>query len=250
MPSEGNASTPHNPETIKKDTQPQIEKFSPPVASSVEVHFARQIEDKYDAIQNKQDAREKRKIIIERITIFFVFCSLVVNVYMWTEMRKTTEATKLSADAAAASTAAWIVLESWGYKGIEQEQAIFNVILRNVGKTPATEVKTVWEFAFMPTADIKLIPKFDAYQCPKGGVSPAIVAPDEKWENTVKTPLLTPEQLKMATNHVGRIFIHGCVIYHDVLSPHKERITEIAAIYPSINTGKDFSIYDPYNRMK
>lgn len=255
MASEGNAPSQNKAESVQGEKQPADERYyPPPLPGSIEVQFPRRIEENYNATQKKQDRREKWKIILEGLTVLFVFGSMVVSLYMWNEMRKATESATLSADAAAASTAAWIALQSFTYEGMEEDKFVFKVIFKNVGKTPATEVKSGWEFHFMPAPDFKLVPQISPWQCPKHKSGPAIVPPDGTWITMVKTSKYTAEQIKSVDNRIGRVFIHGCAIYRDVLSTNKDRITEVAFIYhsmnPELDTGSSLTIYDAYNRMK
>lgn len=161
-----------------------------------------------------------------------------------------TENTIKLADASIASTAAWIAVESWDYKGIQKDHAVFQVVLKNVGKTPATNVTTGWEFLFSKGQDLTIL-KRDPWQCPETSSSPGIVPPDKTWVTFVNTPVFPAEQLKMLERKEARVFIHGCAKYHDVLSD-KERITQIGVFYPPLlnDTGKNLGIYAPYSRMK
>lgn len=253
MPVEGNIPGYTDAGTVKKDATPPNQGIVyPPAERTGEERFPRRIEDQCEINQKWQQATEKRKFILEVVTALFLGATVIINWYMWSEMRKSTEATKVAADAEVAAVAAWIVVDSWTYKGIEKDRARFKMVLRNVGKIPAIGAKAAWEFSFLPTKDLNLIPRRDAYQCPKSGVSPAIIPQDKTWENDIGSPPLTEEQAKTVTDRVGMIFIHGCATYRDVLSPEKERVTEFAVIYPSLKTdGVDnLTIYEPYTRMK
>lgn len=223
-----------------------------PTGSTVEVRFPRRQEEQYESNQKRQEAREKWKFRLEVATALFVGITVIINWYIWSEMKKSSDATKVTAEAGVAATAAWIVVDNWAYEGIEKDRARFKLVLKNVGKIPATGAKAAWEFSFLPSKDINLVPKREAYQCPKSGVSPAIVPPDRSWVNNIGSPPLTAEQSRIVTDRMGMIFIHGCATYRDVLSPEKERITEFAVIYPSLNAGSEanVSIYEPYTRMK
>lgn len=253
MPVEGNTPGYNDASTVAKDATPANQGIVYLSAESTgEDRFPQRKEDQCEINQKRQQATEKWKFIFEVVTALFLGATVIINWYMWSEMRKSTEATKVAADAEVAAVAAWIVVDSWAYEGIEKNQARFKLVLKNVGKIPATGAKAAWEFSFLPTKDLNLIPRRDAYQCPKSGVSPAIIPPDKTWANDIGSPSLTAEQAKIVTDRAGMIFIHGCVTYRDVLSPEKERITEFSVIYPSLKTdGVDnLTIYEPYTRMK
>lgn len=228
--------------------------INPPPAPAAKVNSPRRMDEQHQPNQKGQQAREIWKFRLEVATALFLGITVIINWYIWGEMKDTAHSTKVSADAAAAATAAWITLQSFEYVRTDQDKAVFKVVLKNVGNTPATEVKSSWEFAIMQAPDLALVPKINAWQCPEGGSSPAIVSPDGEWETYVSSPSYTPAQLKMVANRIGRIFIHGCAQYHDVISPKKERVTELAVIYPTLssNLGTEISVssYHPYMRMK
>ena len=103
---------------------------------------------------------------------------------MWNEMRKSTEATKLSADAAVAATAAWIALERFVITSIEKDQIMFEVSFRNIGKTSALDVKAGIELTFTAPShpqNFANIPKYEPFQCPKPSAHPGILPPDKVW---------------------------------------------------------------------
>ena len=167
-----------------------------------------------------------------------VTISTIISLYMWYEMRKTTEATKLAADAAAASSAAWIAMESFKTDGIRNDRITFDVVFKNIGKTPALDVKAGIEFTFtapINPENLDNVPKYEPYQCPKPTVHPGILPPDKLWGTTF-SPFdfhkFTPEEIQMLKNRTARFFVHMCATYRDVLSD-KERITEIGGYFPS-----------------
>lgn len=175
-----------------------------------------------------------------------------------TEMKSGSEDTKIiaqsskvQADAAIAATTAWIVLNTAKYKGIDQGRIIFEIEFKNIGKTPALAVHTGWEAWFLEGQELTAIPKIEAYQCPDDGPTPGTITPDEIVAVKVGRSF-TEVQLNKVAERKGRIVLHGCAQYHDLLSKN-ERITEIAVFYPpalSISAGESVGIYDPYDRMK
>jgi hypothetical protein len=180
MSSEDRAPSQNNAEPIQGEKQSANERYyPPPFPSSIEVQFPIRVEENYNATQKKQDTREKRRIILEALTIFLVSCSLVISWYMWNEMRKA-EAAKLSADAAIAATSAWIAVVGLAYKGAEQDRLTVEFVMKNVGKTRAIETGAEWQFAFLPGPGLNQVPKFEAYQCPDSTTKPGILDPDGK----------------------------------------------------------------------
>jgi hypothetical protein len=152
MPLEGNTPSQNDASTIKKEAiSANHGNVYPPAGSTVEVRFPRRIEEQYEINQKRQQAIEKRKFGFEVVTAVFLGVTVIINWYIWSEMRKSTEATKVAADAEVAAVAAWIVVDSWTYEGIEKDRARFKLVLKNVGKIPATGAKAAWEFSFLPT---------------------------------------------------------------------------------------------------
>jgi hypothetical protein len=159
------------------------------------------------------------------------------------------EATRMSADAAAASVAAWMIPENWVYKGIEKDHVVFQVDFRNIGKTVALEVGFTATFRFFEGTKIEQIPIYQPYQCPEIRARPGIIPPNGRITNTIISEPYSTAQLKMLTEKGAYIFIHGCAIYRDILS-NKEHITEMAVIYTGADTPGPFIVYPPYTRMK
>lgn len=180
----------------------------------------------------------------------------MINWYIWSEIKQTTEATKLSADAAAASTAAWIAVDGFGITSIDKDQITFEIGFKNIGKTPALKAESGWEFSFINPSgpyDLTNIPKFDPYKCPKATVHVGILPPDKVWGTKLHSGTygMSEAQEQMVRNRTAKLFIHGCATYHDVLTD-KERITEVGAYFPGTSNPSDIGVYlyYPYNRMK
>ena len=253
MESESDHESKNTAEPVKKDTQAPTERYyPPPLPSSIEVQFSRRIEEGYNATQRKQDSREKLKIILEALTVIFVFVSVVVSWYMWSEMRKATEAATLSADAAAASTSAWIVVVGMSFKGIADNYIHSQIVLKNVGHTPALNARIGWKYSFIRSGNMNDFPKYNSFECHEDTVKFGILPPNIDWVNDGKT-ILTEDQAKMIREGTGMMFIHGCAKYRDLLS-EKERITEMAGFFPASGESWDkpggLVIYEPYSRMK
>lgn len=253
MALEGDDPSQKNAGPVKKETQASNERYyPPPLPSSIEIQFPGRIEENYNAAQKEQKTREKWKIVLEGFTVLFVFLSMLVSLYMWNEMRKATEAAKLSADAAAAATTAWIAIDRFVIKGIDKDKIMFDVVFKNIGKTPALDNNAGWEFTFIPGPpnDLTRIPQYAPYQCPETNVSPGILPPDKTWGTDIPA-VMTVEQIQLIKNRAAKVFIHGCAKYRDILTG-RERITEVGAYYPGSTNPADLAIviYAPYNRMK
>ncbi len=189
--------------------------------------------------------------------VLVVTISTIISLYMWNEMKKTTEATKISADAAAAATAAWIAVERFTIKSIEKDQIIFDIVFKNIGKTPALDAKAGWEFMFInqsPPNDLTNMPKRDPYKCPERmSVNLGILPPDKTWGNIVPSESghMSIDEVQRIKNRTAKLVIHGCAKYRDVLTD-KERITEFEGYYPGSFEPADMgiAIYAPSSRMK
>ena len=243
---------------IQKDAKPAEERhFYPSFPSSIEVKFPRKLEERYEANQKSQETRDWWKSFFERLTFLFVVVTIGINWFIYSEMKKSTDATKLAADAAVAATAAWITLERFLVTGIEKDKINFNVIFKNNGKTPALDVQVGFELTFtapIGPQDQDHFPKYEPYQCPKPSFNPGIIPPDKTWSNVISTSdfyKFSPEEIEMINARTGRAFLHVCATYRDVLSD-KERVTEVGGYYPASPNPADMSIavYHPHSRMK
>ena len=189
--------------------------------------------------------------------VLIVSVSMLISLNMWNEMRKSTDAAKMSADAAAASTAAWISEERFVIKSIEKDEIIFEVVFKNIGKTPALDAKAGCEFTFINASrpdDLTDIPKRDPYQCPERmSMNLGILPPDKTWKNTIRTESgrMSVEQVQSIKNRTAKIVIHLCAKYRDIFSD-RERITELGRYFPGNFDTADMAvaIYDQYSRMK
>jgi hypothetical protein len=182
---------------------------------------------------------------------------------MLNEMKKTTEATKLSADAATASVQAWIVPSDRSYRGIDSEnRVIFEFDFKNVGKTSALDVGFGVTFDFYEGETVTTPLTYQPYECPeirsRSGVLPS--EPGGKYEVVTSSKSYTKARLDMLSKKKAHIFIHGCVTYRDALS-EREHITEIGVVYfggdelhPFIPKATQpegpFAIVSEYNHMK
>lgn len=169
-----------------------------------------------------------------------------------TETRETTKATKLSADAAAASTIPWLVTDNWEYKGFEKDHPnvmLFHIGMKNVGKTSAIETEVGHDFIFIEGPNLNAVPPYEPYTCPKPDAKPGLVYPDVRMENTVRYGPLTVDQLRALREKKARVLIHGCIKYRDVLSEN-ERITEYGTLYMGTDEPVPFRIVHQYMRMK
>jgi hypothetical protein len=216
----------------------------PVTRTIVEIPDAILEEYRADKKQNDRDNRKTRNIAIFAVIGAWI-AALVAGIQSY-EMIKTTKANELAANAAAAATAAWIIFEAAEYRGMTGNRAIFYVALKNVGKTPALDASTGWEVTVLP---MDKWPTYKDWACPEKTSSPAIVPVEFPWKNDIGRPL-NQLQMKMLASKIGRIFLHGCATYRDVLTK-RERITELAFFYP-LDTWEDqrMGIYPPYNRMK
>jgi hypothetical protein len=252
--SERDAPIQNDAESVQKGCQSTNEKhIVPPLRGSVEVSFPPRIEERNEANQKRQETRDKWKFRLEIATLAFVFITVVINWYIFNEMSKTTKANTLSADAAAASTAAWIVVEDFTYKGITEDMADFQIAFKNVGKTPALDAAAGFEFVFIPGVPwLTDVPRYQPFECPKTYVNMGIVSPEKPWGiKDLRSNPLTIGQIKMINARAGKIFIHGCAKYRDILTD-RERITEVGGFFPGRldPSHTAVSIYSPYNRLK
>ncbi len=163
--------------------------------------------------------------------------------------RHQAETAKILADSSSASTAAWIVTDTWDYK-IEKDRIVFEMGYKNVGKTAAIDTKFGMEFTLIEGPNLGKIPLYAPFQCPPMNASPGILPPNERVINKITNKPYSVDQLRLIADGKGKIFIHGCIIYRDVISD-RERITEIGVTYVSKDRpNSPFIIYAPYNRMK
>jgi hypothetical protein len=161
---------------------------------------------------------------------------------MWQEMVKATEATKKSADVAAAATKPWITTTTSKFIGIENSQFKINIGLKNVGQTAAVNVKAGFGFALIKRTPSR--PRMAKQNCPPVKEAPGIVMPNVEWDNDVRSQIFTEYDFKSFKDGATVLYIIGCVEYEDVLG-NKDRITKFARFYPSF-FGEGFTI-DPDN---
>lgn len=198
--------------------------------------------------QGNGKANEKGNNPHERGEISLAFLSLLVSVLALVISFGSCQAARRSADVAAASVRAWITHTGAMSIGVEGDHVNFRVFLKNVGKTPATAIVVEWGSIFVPGPDQTLAPTFS--ECPIGATTkPGVVEALREWPTTFSSIALSEIQLKMLNEKTGHLYIYGCAKYRDVLDPEKERLTEIALVYPAF-VGKGIGIYAPYNRMR
>ncbi|HEY3306518.1 MAG TPA: hypothetical protein VGL70_23605 [Candidatus Binatia bacterium] len=203
--------------------------------------------------QKKQERFWERQIccakVLNWITIFgtvAAFGGLYILHGTLQVSERAADAAKEAADAAAASTAPWIVADIAEYRGVVSNEAVFYVVLKNVGRLPALEASAGWEITVVPMDEL---PTYKAWACPKAGPSPAIVPVEKPWKIYISKPLNTL-QMKMLASRTGRIFLHGCATYRDVLTT-RDRITELAFFYPlGMWEDQSMSIDPRHTRMK
>lgn len=184
----------------------------------------------------------------ERGEMSLAFLSLLVSVLALVVSLGSCQAARRSADVAAASVRAWVAHTGAMSIGVEGDHVNFKVFLKNVGKTPATAVVVEWGSLFVPGPDQTLAPQF--HECPIGGTTrPGVVEAQREWPTTFPSIALSEIQLKMLNEKTGHLYIYGCAKYRDVLDTEKERLTEIALVYPAF-VGEGIGIYAPYNRMQ
>jgi hypothetical protein len=156
------------------------------------------------------------------------------------------KAARINADAGTAGVKAWIAYDRLQI-ATKASQVIWTVVFRNVGKTPALDVATGWEFRFLPSSVREQ--KFES--CPTGqGSRPGLVAADQGWSTEI-TATLTDAQLKLLNDKTARLWVHGCATFFDILDTQKRRFTEVAFIYPPLKEDLGAAtVYAPYNRMQ
>lgn len=161
------------------------------------------------------------------------------------------ENTKKLAEAAVASTTAWIVVDGWIY---DEKRGAIAVLMKNVGKTSALDVTTGLETRFFRTQDIRndRISEVEPGKCPNVRYRPGIIKPDKQWWNVIENPPLTQVERKMIGDGTGKIFIHVCATYREIFSD-RERVTEAGSYYPSptiFQGTRGFGTLAAYSRIK
>jgi hypothetical protein len=216
----------------------------------MEVDFSRRLQEQYESNQNRQHAHEKQKLRLDVATAVFVGITVVINWFIWWEMKKTTEATKLAAEAASVSASAWMMWNKANFMGVEKSEVVLYLEFKNIGKTPATDVSIGVEV--VPVQGMTLeVPKRNPWQCPKGIYNPGIVPADGTVQLNIRQGPFSSEQLSMISSKASKIDVHACATYRDVIT-QKEHITEISMFYPSAHdpNGNGLGIYGEGIRMK
>jgi len=212
--------------------------------------------------QTKRDARDETRLYVEKIALFVGFFGLVgllVTLYLTRVATnaaiEAVQAARTSAQADIASARAWIAFKMWKDVGVMKESRRFFGILvqKNVGTTPATNVSTKAGTFFVPGP---ALPGAEAWQpvfegCPEEGVGDmGVVEANGEWVINIVGDQLTDEQMNMVQNREGRVFVHFCTTYRDLISPQEERITEGVFYWPPWHGLDLMMVYSEYFRMK
>ena len=99
---------------------PQERQLNSPFPSAIEVNFPGRLIEGYEAIQRRQETRDKCKSWLEVGTFIGVLATIGINWFILSEMNKTTEANIRSADASAAATTAWVTLDKATFIGVNK----------------------------------------------------------------------------------------------------------------------------------
>jgi hypothetical protein len=159
---------------------------------------------------------------------------------------KLAESAVRQADASIAGIRPWITTTKWDYLGMKESRYIFAVVFKNVGKTPALDAITNWEFTFVPAQNRKP----DYSNCPtnkKLEFRPGNISAEGSWRMEFQSDPLTDAQLKMLENKTAKLYINGCTTYRDIIA-NQIRVTQAAGFFPS-NIGPGVQVYDAYAKM-
>jgi hypothetical protein len=160
--------------------------------------------------------------VFSGILAVFTIIYTIISVWQGCISQETARASKLSADAAVASTRAWLIPT----KHIpDHEQPSVDFV--NAGKTPAVGMRSTQEFDVWPGGDMPAR-KFPG--CPSGNETAAHgpIQPDEHLPLTPPFPLT--EAQTNALKGPGGVIIHGCLRYQNVVGG-KEGLTEFCVGY-------------------
>jgi hypothetical protein len=145
------------------------------------------------------------------------------------------EAAKQSSDAAMASVRAWLSVADWVVPPPERINEGIGKLIENVGKTSALNPEMTEEYFFLPNKDSPIPPLTDCQDFPSskriaigsvaGPSSPRSIPAREIARS------FSNGQIISLSHHLGRVILHGCVMYKLVGSAEKVGVTEFCSVF-------------------
>lgn len=184
--------------------------------------------EEYRADQKENRNREKQRYRLEKVAVLVAAFYAAVTFFMWRTSLQATNAAKASADAAAASVRAWLVLTDIDTdEGSDPKTPEGDIHFINVGKTPATNILGYVEFR-VPIPGPNFNPVWS--KCPSYVARrDPVLATNATSAIRISPPSsdqLTRDEITRLDSGKMDLFIHGCITYHDIIDPDWIRLTE------------------------